>query len=178
MATRFILEGPRDDAINAPFSAEWDYTDEWTGPDILLHEPTGSGTADSWFQVNDTTAASNRDSLMVNLYSLPFSEAGTLGGTVKGQALVRENFFTTNALRSQTIVKVISNDGSVTRGVAYPGDDEELTGEPTSKWRVGTFENRRLIRAGTVALDEVAYEAGDRLIVEIGFRKHTTDTGS
>jgi hypothetical protein len=98
--------------------------------------------------------------------------AGPLAGTFQAQIAVKE-IGVGNNLRAQVLVKVVSNDGATVRGTLYAGDLATLTGDPTSEYAT-TQTNRTFPRGAPVALTSVSVQANDRVVIEVGSRKHST----
>lgn len=117
----------------------------------------------------DSTATSNRDAVIGQFISEPLA-AQTISGTVKGQIRAQENALSAN-LRSQCIIRVVQSDNTTIRGTLYAGDLTTLTGNPTPEWAT-TATNRPLPFGGSVALSSLAIQNGDRLVIEVGYRKH------
>ncbi len=164
--TRFYLPSTGAAAISPTQSSEWDFT---TGFDRLKLVTTKINSASATKAAADTTATANRDAL-IRQYVSDGLEAQTISGTLKGRIRAQENATTAN-LRAQVIVRVLSNDGSTVRGTLYAGDLTTGTTNPTSEF-AATLTNRQYPRGASVALSSVTAQAGDRLVVEIGYRKH------
>lgn len=132
-------------------------------------------TASGSKTVTKTGNQLNNDWLWRQYVSEPLA-AQTISGTVKGQMRVQEANAAANA-RAQMIVRVVSNDGSTVRGTLYDGDLETLTGDPTSEYGT-SLTNRKFPRGGAATLTSVTAEEGDRIVVELGTRIHSTETTS
>lgn len=149
--------------------AEWDKIGGAVSAKLITSR-TDVGT-DLSASVNDTSGTANVDVLLLQLVSDPIA-AGPIAGTLHAQFLASQTSLTSPNLRSQIIVRVISGDGATVRGVLYAGDLETLIGTPTSEW--GNFVNRAFPRGAPAALTPVAAQAGDRILVEVGYRRHST----
>jgi hypothetical protein len=67
-------------------------------------------------------------------------------------------------------IRVVSGDGGTVRGTLYDGTgDTELI--------VNTYTNRNLGGGAKNVQNEVSMVAGDRLAIEIGFKKTSADSG-
>lgn len=77
---------------------------------------------------------------------------------------------------SQVVVRVVSNDGTVERGVLLAEDDAART----ATWRNRSIgvQSRFFPKAGATAVTPVVCQAGDRLVVELGWRAGNTSTSS
>lgn len=122
----------------------------------------------------DSTATANRDVLLYQLVSDGIAP-GPISGTFKGQMQAFENNGNYN-MRSQVQVWLVSNDGSTTRGVLYAGDLETLTGNPSGEWSNAGVFNRAFPRAGAVSLTSVSAQNNDRIVIEVGYRKHAASS--
>ncbi len=94
--------------------------------------------------------------------------AQTISGYVKGIALANENLDTADAC-AQLIIRLLSNDGTVVRGTLLAPDNSALSNEFNT-----TSQNRKFPRnwsGSGVALSPVAAQAGDRLVIEFGYRR-------
>src|SRR5439155_17441528 len=105
-------------------------------------------------------------------YVSPPLAAQTSSGTAKCYMQCQERQVADDA-RSQIVLRVVSNDGSVVRGVLYAGD----TGALSHEWAT-TYTNRQYPPSGPMTLSSVVASAGDRLVVELGFRSHAGVTNN
>lgn len=167
MATRFYLPSTGTSPI-----ASLGYAAEWEASSTAVRRPTfrtKQSTAMTAVGQADATATSNRDAVVGQFISEPLA-AQTISGTVKGQIRAQENASTAN-LRSQCIIRVVQSDNTTIRGTLYAGDLSTLTGNPTNEWAT-TGTNRPMPFGGSVSLSSLAIQAGDRLVIELGYRKH------
>ena len=171
MATRLYPEPLNTADISTTPSSEWDFQ---TSPSVRRLSRVRLDAPSTLLQATDSVATSNRDILLGQFISPPL-QAQTISGTFKGQFFANETSLAYN-LRAQVLVRVVSNDGSVERGVLYAGDLETLTGDPANEFAQSAFTNRKFPRGGAAALSSVAVQDGDRLVVELGARKHSTTT--
>lgn len=114
-------------------------------------------------------ASDTADRLMAILVSNPLA-AQTISGTAKAVARVSENAAGSD-LRSQIVIRVMSDDLQTERGVLYAGDDGALVTE----WST-TVTNRYFPQSGAATLSSVDVQDGDRLLVELGYRSHAAGT--
>jgi hypothetical protein len=127
------------------------------------------GRNESW--VVTGTGVQYDDCLMVQAISPPLA-AQTISGTFKGYFRVRSNLASFDG-RSQLVIRVVSADGATVRGTLYAGDTG--TGTVTQEWPASssTFTNRSFPRSVPASLSSLAISAGDRLVIELGFRIHS-----
>jgi hypothetical protein len=109
--------------------------------------------------------SSNDDQLLGQWVSDPIAEQ-TISGTVTGRFRAREVSSSLNA-RAQIVIRVVSGDGQTVRGTLLASDTAALSSEFTTS---GTGENRKFPRTDDTALTSVDAEAGDRIVVEVGYR--------
>jgi hypothetical protein len=133
--------------------------------------------------VDKTTAKgsvnqANMDVIWRQYISAPLA-AQTISGSVKGQLRARENSTLMNA-RMQVIIRVVSQSGTFVRGTLYGGDLTTGTTNPISEFAGSTTSsygmNRQMPRGLSQSLSNLNIQDGDRLVIEIGYRIHTTAT--
>ena len=112
------------------------------------------------------------DVLMVQFISPGLLAPVTIGGTLKGQIRVRESHADAD-MRAQVIAKVVSNDGAIVRGTLLGPDTGGLGSEFAT-----SLTNRRFPRGGAQSLSSVSALAGDRIVIEVGYRAHDALTSS
>lgn len=101
----------------------------------------------------------------------------TIAGTFSAVLRLGESAATADAAL-QMIVRVVSGDGTVVRGVLYAGQSAALNATAGALGEeLATSAQTRLIPAGT-ALSTVAVQDGDRLVVEVGTRYYNTTATS
>ena len=177
MPTRWYLPSTATPDVSPAFDAEWDVTDAVTVGDYrgqMVRTPSGSPVVEQRI-TKPTSNVLNQDAIAKQFVSEALA-AQTISGTVKGQIRTQHTSASAND-RAQIIVRVVSNDGSTVRGVLYAGDPETLSGSPTSEFSTSNV-NRRFPRGTEGALSPLAISAGDRLVVEVGVRWHTTSTST
>lgn len=124
-------------------------------------------------QVNATGVA-NQDYAVGQWISGPVA-AQTIGGAsvmLRGQMLAREGQAAVDA-RAQLLIRVLSNDLSTVRGTIIGHDTGALSSE-FSVSGTAQYTNRMFPRGGPVATTAVSAQAGDRIVIEYGFRNHGT----
>lgn len=106
-------------------------------------------------------------------------DAQTITGTVKGQVYCQTSAASSNPTLA-VVIRVFSNDGSTERGVLLAISASQLTTDPPVFWDSGSslsVENRQLKDSSdntSITLSSVAALAGDRLVIELGFRETGT----
>ena len=170
MATRFYFISPS--ALAAPtitpaFNALWGDTEDarrrWCS--IVKEDPTGGEFLPAFENLaSDEAVATNPLDVLVAQYISPAMDAQTISGNFKGQ--IRSDESSTDAdFHAQIVAYVVSNDGTSVTGVLYAGD-VGAAGQEFST----SFVNRKYPRAGSTAITPVVCNAGDRLVLEVGFR--------
>jgi hypothetical protein len=168
MATRLYPVPGSTSPVAPAFSAEWESTVDAVRRNLVTVK-TDVGFDDYLLNVADANFSVNKDTLHYQLISAPIA-AGPITGTFVGQFYANESDVAFN-LRSQALVKVVSNDGATVRGVLYAGDLSTLTGDPTNEF-TGSYSNHQYPRGGPISLSTVVALLNDRVVAEIGFRQH------
>lgn len=168
MATRFYLPVNGTPLISPAFSASWEETAAATR---LMCYDYKSSTTIATSAVTKTGAATN-DVLGFQYVSEPIT-AVTISGTCKGIIRVSESV-ASNDCRAQLVIKVMSGDGSVERGVLLAENAGALASEYST-----SLTNRKFplawAGAGT-AVSSVDAQEGDRVVIEIGTKFHVVTT--
>jgi hypothetical protein len=123
----------------------------------------------------ETNASTTYDVLLVQFITGPLASGYSFSGsdTLKGQMLAVESNAAADH-RAQLIAKVISNDGTSVVGTLLSMDGGALS----SEFDVAPAENRQFPRGGAQALSSVSASAGDRILIEVGYRSHNNVTTS
>lgn len=161
-ATRFHVARTTAADISPAFSAEWENTASALRRGMSV---AGFNETVQILSITDSTATADRDVLVFQFVSDAIAP-GVIAGTMKGQIQAQESIASYD-LRIQMMVRVVSNDGSTFRGTLYGPDTAALSSEFNTVRR-----NVNAPRGGSVALTPVAAELNDRIVIEIGFRKH------
>lgn len=145
----------------------------WAGNDLWLSTNTTEGRTDAQttYQRDKGSATTDRDVLLARALSPPMAGSQTISGTVKGQFAFREDNAADDC-RAQFSLRVIAPDGTV-RGTLYDQDANAL-GSDEFGTAGSTYYNRNVPRGGSQTVTNVAVTAGDRLLMELGFRSHAT----
>lgn len=169
---RIYLPSTGAAAVSPAFAAEWEDTS------VAVRRAAVTTRISSIMAVvsnSSQPATNNCDILLAQYVSAPIA-AGPITGTLKGQARALQGATGGNA-RAQIIVRVVSNDGATVRGTLYAGDLETLSSpsNPTSEWATA-LTNRAFPRGGAAALGAVTAQDQDRIVMEVGCRKHVALT--
>lgn len=112
------------------------------------------------------TPAQAVDVLVAQYVSAPLSGNQTISGAIKGQIRASESSLTGD-LRAQTVIRVLSLDGTTVRGTLIASSASALASE-----FVGSLTNREFPIASPVSPSSVNALDTDRVVVEVGYRKH------
>lgn len=162
MATRLHVAGTTAADISPAFAAEWENVGNAVRRAMSVAGFNQSLASGSF---TDSTATANRDVLYVQFVSDAIAP-GPIAGTLKGQVWANE-FATNQDLRIQMIVRVVSDDGSTFRGTLYGPDTAGLSSEFAT-----SATNRKAPRGGAVPVSSVTAQLNDRIVIELGLRKH------
>lgn len=138
--------------------------DAGLGKGQLVSAKTATGV-DVLTEANSGVAG--EDSILLQYVSAPLA-AGEISGTVKGQMLCGEEDPDMDAC-AQLGIRVVSGDGGTVRGTLLALHAEALS----SEWRspAGVMNRKFPLAALSPAtLTAVTAQAGDRIVIEAGFR--------
>lgn len=132
------------------------------------------GTAAVSYGRSSTNSSGSADVMLFQSISDPLA-ATTINGTVFAWARTYETN-TAADYRSQILVKVVSNDGSTVRGILLAHDTGALSNEWAQGTSVADSRGRGFPRGASsgVSVNPVNVQDGDRIVVEIGYRRHAT----
>jgi len=125
------------------------------------------------------TGSGPQSGLQDNLHSQFVSDplpAQTLSGTFSCVIPAGEGSVTYDAWL-QVIIRVVSNDGTVQRGVAYAGQTQSTPSATTTDPHYEYVDHQTLLKTRVlenIALTNVTVLKDDRLIVEVGWRSSRT----
>lgn len=180
MATRLYLPPP---TVGIIFPITPNASSDWEAGGASFVRALASRTKSNKAFANqnfvDTSATANRDSIIAQfIYALPIGTVFATTQTVKGRVLAFENTATHN-LRSQCIIRVIASDETTIRATLLAGDLSTGTANPTSEWGLSAA-NRQMPRGASGVAIAANYTSvlGDCLVIEQGFRKHSTTNGN
>lgn len=160
MGTRFYYPSSGAAAISPAVDASW--TNSTTFRRDLLRAPSATAVV-SPGEFYDGALAN----FVVAQYVSEQLQVQTVSGTVRGQIMALQSDPDTDAY-AQTVIRVLSADGSVVRGTLLPAHANALS----SEFNTGSMRNRRfpLSAISPASLTPIACLSGDRLVVEVGFR--------
>lgn len=157
-------------AVLPAFDASWELT---TSADYRRLTQFKTLTAIASQTRTENVNNATLDRLCRAWVSDPLSVAGTFGGTVKGQMRCMESATAAN-MRAQLLIKVVSRDGLTVRGTAVVHNTTALSNEWNTALRNIKFPKG--YGAGGFSMTGVAHSAGDRIVIEEGFRNDTANT--
>ncbi len=173
--TRFYLpySTSSDAALSPAYTAGWDNTTST----VRNRMSTSTGTTPITNVVlTKSVTTNNYDMLFRQYVSDPIGWNTTIAGTVKGAIRGQVSANTNNAFINQ-VVKLVDSTGGNERILYALG----TSASTTNAWEFTTAAGVRSIPAGafgtTFTLTEQTALAGDRLVVEIGTRLNTANSG-
>jgi len=172
-ASRFYLSATLAAAVSPGFESGWESTG--SAQRRMMGNPSLASSTKTDLGVAETSTSGTFDVLIYQFVSEPLAYASVICGPVGGYIRSTESNIAADD-RSQMVVKVVSGDGSTLRGTVIDFDASALTDEwPT------TSASRRFPLAfagsGTKGTP-VSASAGDRVVVEVGYRAHNTSSTS
>lgn len=114
------------------------------------------------------------DRVLAQFISPPLNGNQTISGAIKGQMKASESTSAASDLRAQVVIRVLSNDGTTVRGTLVASDTAALS----SEFALNTRTNRKFPRGSPVTPTSVNALDTDRIVVEIGYRKHENNTSN
>jgi hypothetical protein len=168
-SSRFYLNATLAAPISPSFASGWESTTSAVRrmmgrPSLAVSTKTNLGLA-------ETSTSGTFDRLIYQFVSEPLGLASTISGPLTG--LIRATESSTSAdFRSQMVVKVVSGDGTTLRGTVIDFDASALSNE----WP--TTSASRAFPVVTTVVTPVDAQAGDRIVVEVGYRAHNTSSTS
>jgi hypothetical protein len=168
MATRLYLPNVAAPPVTPTFDAAWGVTasaDRASTRSQKLHgTPVVAKTSGT------ETSTSPINVLNRQYISAPLNGAQTITGTVQGTIRAGESNAAAD-MRAQTVIRVVSNDGTVVRGTLWAADASALSSEfPIT----GSAVSKQFPLAALTpwTLTSVAALDGDRIVIEVGARAH------
>lgn len=162
--TRFYFPSTGSSPISTAYDAEWDKTSEATSR-TLESQRTNSALTEQ--TCSENTATTPFDVAVGQFISAPLNGAQTISGNIRGIIQARESNIAAD-FQAQTIIRIVSNDGSTVRGTLIAADTSGLSNEFTT-----TTTNTKFPKAWTgtgTTVTNVNAQNGDRIVVEIGIR--------
>jgi len=118
------------------------------------------------------TPAGASDILIAQYISGQLSGSQTISGAIKGRMRASENTGAAD-MRTQCVVRVVDSAGTTVRGTLIASDGSALA----SEWAT-SITNRKVPLGSPATPTSVAAQDGDRIVVEVGYRKHENATTS
>lgn len=173
MATRLYFGNGVTPPITPAVDASWEFT---SGLTRRVLEPSKGNTPDAALEslasgnVNTNSPAGAVDAVVAQYISAPLSGNQTISGTVAGQMRMQESNAAAD-MRVQCVIRVLSNDGTTVRGTLIASNAGALAHEFNTSLR-----NISIPLGGSTAVTSVNALDGDRIVVELGARKHESAT--
>lgn len=170
MASRFYF-GVYAPSISPAADAAWDVAGSLVRR-VLEGEKHGFPAALETLAVSTTSnsPAGAVDVLIGQYISAPLSGNQTISSAIKGQISAFESNAAANA-RMQCVIRVVSNDGTTVRGTLIAASAAALSNEFNTSTR-----NIKIPLGGSTVPSSVNALDTDRIVVEIGWRKHESAT--
>lgn len=170
MATRlYLTTTEKAPAVSVTADASWEITDS-VDVGTLEGEKVDFAYATSAAATTSNTPAGAVDVLIARFVSAPLSGSGTIASAIKGQIRASESNSAANA-RMQAVIRVVSNDGTSDVGTLIGSSAAALSNEFNTSLR-----NIKIPLGGSTVPTSTGYSDGDRIVVEIGYRKHESAT--
>ncbi len=171
MTTKFYFPSYGFSAIKVNYDPYWDDTHRSIQRVDLVTVPIHSPMVEITTYDRCTSNPDGRNILVRQYISAPLAQQ-LIAGVFEGHFQTTGAGFDTQFF-SQVIVKVVSNDGSIVRGILYDGDEEanpHMISLPDT-W-VNTLTNRFFPRGSVypILLTPVQTQLNDRLVIELGYR--------
>lgn len=171
MATRLYLVATDAPPVSPTFDASWETTTSAVRRTLALTKYGPVQQEASALTATTNTPAGAVDRLLAQFVSAPLSANATISGAIKGQIMANESNAAAD-LRMQAVIWVRKADGT-SRGTLIASN----AGALASEWATsGT--NRKIPLGGSTIPTSVNALTTDRIVVELGFRKHESATTS
>jgi len=172
MATRlYFTTTAYPPAVSVTADASWEITTS-VDTGTLEGEKVEYAYATSAAATTSNTPAGAVDVLIAQFVSAPLSGSGTIASAIKGQIRANESNAAANA-RMQCVIRVVSNDGTSVVGTLIASSAAALSNE----WNT-SLRNIYIPLGGSTVPTSTGYSDGDRIVVELGYRKHESATTS
>jgi len=174
VATRLYLPSSTDPGapISPAYDAAWEVTASAIRRSLELTKDDPSALVSSGVATALNTPAQAVDVLVAQYISAPISGTPTISGAIKGQVRALESNAAAD-LRMQCVIRVVSNDGTTVTGTLIAASAAALSSEFNTALR-----NIMIPLGGSTVPASVTAADGDRIVVEIGYRKHENATTS
>jgi hypothetical protein len=178
MATRLYLAHTDVPAVSPTFDASWESSASAVrrAADEAKAALLSTGTfVNAAVATALNSPAGAVDIALAQFTTAPLSGSQTISGAIKGQLRALESNAAAD-LRAQVVIWVRTSAGAV-RGTLLASDAGALANE----WGTATT-NRKFPRGSPATPTSVAAQDGDRIVIELGYRKHenavTSRTGT
>lgn len=169
MATRLYFPSTGSAGVApAAWASGWNYQNGTVSTFPLLRS-AGSSVATSLSLTNDATATARFGS-RARWVSDPLA-AQSISGTIKGQIRCSENSTSNNATIAVAII-VINSSGTTVATLLQPAASDNTAATPPEL--AAALTNRRFqdsAESASISLSSYSCSAGDRIVVELGFRE-------
>lgn len=174
MATRFYLPASGTAAVSPAFGSGWNTT---TGASRHPAVTAKSGTALANGTARTKVSQAGAQNVLDRQYVSAPLNAQTISGTFSAWVQGLESTTAADAWL-QIVIRVVSGDGATQRGVLYAGSTATAVSATAGaeNQEFGTALASRIKSA--LALTSVAAQAGDRLVIEVGYRAITANTNT
>jgi hypothetical protein len=176
MATRFYLNNNNAGfpaPVSPAYAGDWEKTSDSARFALLTDKSARLDQATAEKSGAEAVSTSPYDVLLRQYVSPPLLSAVTITGTIKGQIGCRESNDAADFCRA-LVVKVVNKAGDTVRGTLLSHFPASLTSEFST---TSGGQNRAFPPADT-ALSDVEAQAGDRIVIELGYRSFNTSTTS
>lgn len=164
-ATRFYLPSTGTPDISPSTDGSWELTTGFIRRDLVRTKISST----ELIQSTAHDSSNGTDDVLIAQYISEALPAGDISGTVKGVTKARETNSAAD-LRTQVNIRVVSSDGTTVRGTLLSHD----TGTLASEWSTSSTLSSRLVPVAlrSNALTTVSAQENDRIVIEIGYRRH------
>ncbi|QIN94020.1 hypothetical protein PP459_gp214 [Streptomyces phage Wakanda] len=172
MPTRLYLPASGTAAVSPAYSSAWNIT---SVAERRSCSTTKTNTALTWSALVTETDATVKNALSAQFVSSEtFPTARTVGsGTVS--TVMRTYMDTTNSQGFlQLVIRVVSGDGATVRGTLYAGATQNTHSSTVGDQNQVSDQLSSTRIWNAIPLSPVSVQAGDRIVVEVGWR--TTNT--
>lgn len=172
MATRLYLPSTGTAPISPAFDASWEATGTPTRRPLSTDKGEHSAVLSVAVATASNTPAGAVDVAIAQFISAPLSGNQTISGAIKGQIRALESNAAAD-MDPQCVIRVLSNDGTTVRGTLIASDTSALGHEFNTSLR-----NVKYPKGGSTTPTSVNALDGDRIVIEVGYRKHESATTS
>jgi hypothetical protein len=173
--TRLYISSQAAPPVTHAYHAEWDATSHAVRK-LMATVPGKVRSPRLGFEAFETSSADNYDQLNMQIVSGPLMQDTLIDGYVKAMIMAAEDG-TSDDLQSQTVIRVIADDGTV-RGTLVSADTATTI---LNEWTASFYPSgggsekfpRNFPTPEGTPVTPVSALAGDRIVVEVGSRTTT-----